>query len=94
MSDVSCISFFQCNWTEIPESAVPEDLCHFKAQTPNDSLEPLVARQHNARASHHNPIPCSTMAGPGASARQSGRLRLPLGRARGSASDMSLTSSD
>lgn len=55
MSDVSCISSFQCNWTEIPESVVPEDLCHFKAPTANDSLEPLAEWQHNASASHHNP---------------------------------------
>lgn len=64
MSDVSCISSFQCNWTEIPESVVPEDLCHFKAPAPNDSLEPLAEWQHNASASHHNPTPCRTMAGP------------------------------
>lgn len=96
MSDVPCIRSFQCNYMEIPESAVPEDLCHSRAPTPtnNDSLEPPVARQHNAGASYHSPSPCSTMAGPGASACQSDRLRLPLRRARGSAADMSLTSSN
>lgn len=66
----------------------------FKAPTSNDSLEPLVARQHNARASHHKPAPRSTMAGPRVSAHKSGRLGLPLGRDGGSAADMSLTSSD
>lgn len=61
MSDVSCISSSVIR-QEIPESAVPEDLCHSKAPTPNDSLEPPVARQHNAGASHQSPsLPRSTM---------------------------------
>lgn len=57
MSDVSRLSCFQRNYTEIPGSAVPEDLCHFQSSTTtsNDSLEPPVARQHNASASHHKP---------------------------------------
>lgn len=92
MSDVSCISSFQCNWTEIPESVVPEDLCHFKAPAPNDSLEPLAAWQHNAHIT--TPLPAGQWLAPGPSAHQSGRLRLPPGRAGGSAADMSLTSSD
>lgn len=57
MSDVPRLSCFQRNYAEIPGSAVPEDLCHFQSSTTtsNDSLEPPVARQHNASASHHKP---------------------------------------